>query len=541
MPLPFPFDFKNPDYIQVLEWRLERYERLIKKPDKIPKLQEFYRDNPAQFIIDWGMTVDPRNVERGLPAVVPFFLFEFQEEWVNWFVDCWRNQKPAVTAKSREMGVSWLSTSLAATLCLFNQNMTIGFGSRKEIYVDDSKTPGSLLHNVRFFVSKLPSLFCGGWDEKKHSHHMRVLFPETSSAIIGEAGDNLFRGKRLSIAIIDESAWLLRPELAEASLSSVTNCRHDISTPRGMANPFARKVHNAGYEKRLLHWRLDPRKNQAWYDKKCAEIDDPVVIAQELDLDFSASQEGILIPAEWVQSSVNAHEILGITPSGVRKAGLDIADEGRDLNALCGRHGVLLEYLESWSGKGSDTFATAEKAYNRCVVLGYNALDFDADGIGAYMRGDARVLNEGRENKIDFGAFRGSGEVVDPDNDPLHKPGTPKDPKKSRTNADFFANRKAQAWWSLRRRFQITYRAVTAKRKNDIYDFSHEDIISISSSVNELQKLLTELSQPTYVINNAGKIIVEKMPDGARSPNLADAAMIAFAPEKKRARGFFDA
>lgn len=541
MPLPFPFDFKNPDYISVLEWRLERYRRLTKNPKKILELQEFYGLDPAQFIIDWGMTIDPRNVERGLPAVVPFLLFEFQEEWINWFVDCWRNQKPAVTAKSREMGVSWLSTSLAATLCVFNKNMTIGFGSRKEIYVDDSTTPGSLLHNVRFFMNNLPPIFRGSWEEKKHSHHMRVLFPDSSSAIIGEAGDNLFRGKRLSIAIVDESAWLLRPELVEASLSSVTNCRHDISTPRGMSNPFARKVHNATYEKRLLHWRQDPRKNQDWYEKKCAEIDDPVVIAQELDLDFSASQEGVLIPSEWVQLSVNAHEILGITPSGVRKAGLDVADEGKDLNALCGRHGVLVEYLESWSGKGSDTYATAKKAYDMCLVLGYNLVDFDADGIGAYLRGDARVLNEGKKTKIDFEGFRGSGEVVDPEDDPLHKPGMPKDPKKSRTNEDFFANRKAQAWWSLRRRFQITYRAVTAKRKNECYDFSPEDIISISSAIDELPKLLTELSQPTYLINGAGKILVDKMPDGARSPNLADAVMIAFAPPKKRLRGILDA
>jgi len=28
MPIPFPFDFKNPDYAQVFEWRMERRHRI---------------------------------------------------------------------------------------------------------------------------------------------------------------------------------------------------------------------------------------------------------------------------------------------------------------------------------------------------------------------------------------------------------------------------------------------------------------------------------------------------------------------------------
>ncbi len=543
MPIPFPFDFKNPDYIEVFEWRMERYDRLLKRPKLIEGVKEEYKNNPAQFIIDWGMTIDPRNVERGLPAIVPFILFECQEEWVNWFVDCWKRQVPGVTDKSREMGVTWLSTCTAATLCNFNTGMSIGFGSRKEEYVDKLGDPKCLLYKVRFFVSHLPPLFRGTWEERKHAPHMRVQFPETGSIITGEAGDGIGRGDRQSIYIVDESAWLPRPELVEASLSQTTNCRHDISTPRGMNNPFARKVHNPHYEKRSLHWRQDPRKDQAWYDKKCLEIDDEVVIAQELDLNYSASQEGIVILAIWVQASVNSHTFLGITPSGVRKASLDVAGQGRDLNAFCGRHGVLVEYLESWSGRGEDIYNTVQRAFNLAMVLGYNAVDYDADGLGEGVRGDARKVNEPlpKHRQIEFEGFQGSGKVTDPEDDPLHKPGTPKDPKKARTNEDLFANRKAQAWWALRRRFHITYKAVEAKRKGEVYEYSPDDIISLSGDLKELQKLIVELSQPTYELNNVGKIVIEKMPDGARSPNLADAVMIAFAPAKKRVRGFFDA
>ncbi|HGJ5879128.1 MAG TPA: TerL protein, partial [Arsenophonus nasoniae] len=80
MPLPFPFDFKKPDYVQVFEWRAERLKRLRDQPENLKPLTRFYKENPAQFIIDWGMTTDPRNIDYGLPVTIPFLLFPKQEE-----------------------------------------------------------------------------------------------------------------------------------------------------------------------------------------------------------------------------------------------------------------------------------------------------------------------------------------------------------------------------------------------------------------------------------------------------------------------------
>jgi hypothetical protein len=42
------------------------------------------------------------------------------------------------------------------------------------------------------------------------------------------------------------------------------------------------------------------------------------------------------------------------------------------------------------------------------------------------------------------------------------------------------------------------------------------------------------LSQPTYSINTVGKIIIDKKPDGTKSPNLADAVMIQFSQSNKQ-------
>jgi phage terminase large subunit len=98
--------------------------------------------------------------------------------------------------------------------------------------------------------------------------------------------------------------------------------------------------------------------------------------------------------------------------------------------------------------------------------------------------------------------------------------------RSEKKSKDFFANAKAQAWWHLRLLFQNTYRAV--ENKLPIED--PDRLISIDPNLPELQQLMMELSQPTYSLNSVGKILVDKSPAGLRSPNLADAVMIAFNP-----------
>lgn len=533
------FDFKNPNYTLVFKKRIEKLKQIRKDPTVLPGLYKFYQDNPAKFIIDWGTTYDPRNVDRGLPAMIPFILFPKQEEFVEWIINRWRNREPGVADKSRDMGMSWLTIAVACTLCLFMRGMSIGFGSRKEEYVDKIGDPKSLLYKARKFVALLPREFRMGWDIKRHAPHMRIYFPYSDSIISGEAGDGIGRGDRTSIYIVDEAAFLPRPELVEASLSETTNCRIDISTPRGMANPFAKKRFSGKIKTFSLHWRDDPRKDDAWYKRRCDYIDDPVIIAQELDLDYTASVARVLIPSAWVQAAIDAHIKLGVKPTGVRTSGFDVADEGIDEDAFAGRDGILIDYLESWSGVGSDIYKSVEQVFTLCGLLGYESVRYDADGLGAGVRGDARIITERRAEKgiivnLPFIPFQGSASVLDPEGDPfLNSDKLKNNDELDRTNEDFFANAKAQGWWFLRRRFQLTYRAVVEGKP-----FNPDNIISIASNCPERQELMTELSQPTYSLNPVGKILVDK---GIKSPNRADAVMIVFAPSEESIRGFWDA
>lgn len=542
----FEFDWRNPDYVEVFDRRLAALARLraeIKReideklePVVLSDLKAHYRENPADFLNDWGVTVDPRNVEIDMPAVMPFVLFPKQREWCEYIMRKWRERKPGLVEKSRDVGVSWLSVGLGVALCLHYEGMQIGYGSRKEEYVDKAGDPKSLFWKARQFIRGLPREFRGGWDERRNSGHMRLLFPETGASMTGEAGDNIGRGDRTSIYFVDEAAHLARPKLVDASLSATTNCRVDQSSVNGMANSFAEKRWKGIIEPFIFDWRDDPRKDDVWYAKQVAELD-PVVVAQEVDRDYSASVEGILIPGAWARAALDAHIVLGIANSGRRFGALDVADEGRDLNAYCSARGFVVDFITEFSGKGSDTFATTAEAYRLQSEHQDEFYRYDADGIGSGVRGSARVLNESRTeaNKLSVPeAFRGSGEVVDK----LKKaPGT------DRTNEDFFQNFKSQSWWSARQRFYKTWLMVEERKKlvaglitadRAIHRYPIDELISISTSAGNHLKLVSELSQVTFSMNGVGKVVIDKAPDGIKSPNMADCVVIRFAPMKAR-------
>lgn len=518
------FNWQSPDYLPIIKARVERLALLRANPSMLPALFAYYRDNPADFISDWGQTYDPRNVERGIPASVPFLLLPRQREWIEWVMARWAGQESGIVEKTRDMGMSWLSMALACTLCLFRDGVAIGFGSRKENYVDKLGDPKSLFWKARTFMEGLPPEFLRGWT-RDDAPHMRIKFPASGSVITGEAGDNIGRGDRASMYFVDEAAFLERPMLIEASLSATTNCRIDISTPNGMANPFAQKRFRFPPDRVFtFHWRSDLRKDDKWYAKQCADLD-PVTVAQEIDINYAASVEGVLIPSEWVNAAVDADKKLGLTITGRKRAALDVADEGKDLNALAIATGIRVDKVPEWSGKGSDPFATVQKAFGICDENGVEEFRFDSDGIGASVRGDARVLNEQRERAIKVSPWRGSGKVSRPD---AAIPTANDAERKDRTQGDYFANAKAQGWWYLRVRFQRTFYAVTRPG----YQYDPDDLIVLPSDMPELAKLQGELSQPTYTPNLIGKIVVDKAPDGTRSPNKADGVMYLFAPSQ---------
>lgn len=489
------------------------------------------RRDPVHWFNHWVWTYDPRGMAFGLPANLPFVLRPKQVDLLDWLAERESTQTGGVIEKSRDEGMSYVILGYFLHHWLFIDGFAAGVGSRKEDLVDKKGDPKTLFHKFRDMLEKLPEwMRPQSFNRREHDNYLRIVNPVNGATLTGEAGDNIGRGGRTSMYLLDEWGFVQNPEAADAAISQNTNVVIKGSTPNGVGNRFHQDRFSGRYSVFTMPWRLNPDKNwtaeirgktiHPWYEKQISTLD-PVILAQEIDIDYAASVEGVLIPSVWVQAAIDSHLKLSIEPTGDRIAGLDVADEGKDKNSLAGRHGIVLNALNTWSGRGDDIFYTTQKAMDFCIDGKYLTLYYDADGLGAGVRGDARVINENQREKgwdeVNVEPFRGSGSVNDPDGEIVEK----------RTNKDFFANLKAQSWWFLRLRFQNTYRALNG------HEYDPDMLISLSSkdiNQSEMTQLVMELSQPTYSKNGVGKILVNKQPDGAISPNRADAVMICYCP-----------
>lgn len=404
------FDFLNPtieQYNKVYEERSLRLDRIRNEDTDLVALKAYYKEHPAQFISDWGMTNDPRNPEIGLPASIPFILFERQIEYIDWLHDHWKNRKDGLTEKSRDMGASWLCVAFAVWMYAFYPETIVGFGSRKEEYVDNAKDAKSIFWKVRKFIELLPLEFTpSGYNQKVHATFMTVVNPENGASIVGEAGDNIGRGNRTSIYFKDESAFYQRPKLIEAALSQTSNCKIDISTPNGPDNPFAEKRHSGKVDVFTFHWKQDPRKDKKWRDKQKEELD-PVVFAQEVEIDYNASTSDNFIDGNTVQ------EAMEVGPSDVEAigawmVGIDAAHHGDDESVVHFRKGRLNLPQKHYHKKdGVELANEVEAELDNLLAFGgaLAAIFIELDGPGASCHDQ---LRQGKYAKYVRGVHTGA-------------------------------------------------------------------------------------------------------------------------------------
>ena len=531
-----------PNYTIHFASRVDRLNSIRNKPDMLLGALEYYKD-PArwvEFIEHWLITYDPRNNKKKTkPVIMPFILFPRQKDLIEFLISCWRDSESGLLEKSRDMGATWLSVAFSICMWLFCPGSSIGWGSRKQELVDKIGDPDSIFEKLRMTIKYLPREFMpAGWNENVHCSYMKLINPANGSSITGEIGDNIGRGGRKSIYFKDESAHYERPEKIEAALGDNTDVQIDISSVNGTANVFARRrksgvVWNPGCtipegEQRvfIMDWRDHPEKTQEWYDKRRAKAEREGLLhifAQEVDRDYASAVEGVLIPNTWVQAAVDLHTKINVPLDdmmvGTIYSALDVADEGRDLNAQACRQGITLFDLDKWAQ--GDTGQTANKAIHKCSIVKANELQYDCIGIGAGIKSETNRLK--RDNllrkHLKIIGWNASKGVLHPKRHII------KDDKTSPLNKDLYSNLKSQGWWNLRTRFEKTYKMVN---QNTTYPVS--DLICIKSDIDNFDELISELSQPTYSHNSSGQITINKKPDGTRSPNLADSVNMVYWP-----------
>jgi hypothetical protein len=523
-----------PDYGAEFTRRKNLIVFLKNHPNKRAEAQALYKTSPIDWIEDWVSTYNPRN-SAPTPKKIPFLLFPKQKEFIGFLQDLTKNKESGLVEKCRDIGATWLCAAFSVWLWLYDEGAAIGWGSRKAELVDELGDPDSIFEKIRIIIRDLPWwMLPRGFNMRDNCHYMKCINPETGASITGEAGDNIGRGGRKTIYFKDESAHYEHPETIEAALGDNTDVQIDISSVNGTANVFyARRMAGelwtdghaiaSGVTRVFIFdWRDHPGKTQDWYDKRKKKyLSEGLshIFAQEVDRDYTSAIEGIIIPPEWVRAAVDAHKKLNIPATGLRRGGVDIADEGRDKNAMAVAKGIVLTFGESW-GQG-DTGATARKAVLICFMQGIDELYYDCIGVGAGFKAETNRLRDEKKlpARLKVYPWSASHEVLDKEENII--PGDTQSPK----NEDYFQNFKAQAWWRTRIRFYKTYEAVM----HGAY-YPADELISLDSKMPNLQQIMRELSQATHDTNTLGKIIVEKKPDGAASPNLADAVVQVYNP-----------
>lgn len=211
---------------------------------------------------------------------------------------------------------------------------------------------------------------------------------------------------------------------------------------------------------------------------------------------------------------------MAIDVSGKRFAALDVAggEDGGDENAFAIRHGIELIGVTAWNGL--DTSITTNKAAMLAVSNKAAEVYYDCIGVGEGVTGEWASMGRRKEQPpgIKFFPWSGGASVLDPD-----KRIEPNDTN-SPTNKDQYHNLKAQAWFALRKRFENAHKARLGRQ------YDPDNLISIPRDLPNLSQIETELTQPQHKTSATGKTMVDKQPDGSRSPNLADSIVMAYYP-----------
>lgn len=224
-----------------------------------------------------------------------------------------------------------------------------------------------------------------------------------------------------------------------------------------------------------------------------------------------------IIKKEWFDAAIDAHKKLGIKPRGATIATHDPADEGKDSKAYAVRTGILYTNIceiEAPNGNEACDIAT-----DMAIRDNADLFVWDGDGMGALLR--RQISDSFSGIKTDLRMYRGSNEPDNPkdDYDGLGSIGRKDSPK---TNAQTFANKRAQYYMKLAQRFYNTWLWVEKGQYQD-----PDSIISIDSSVKSINKLRSEVCRIPRKPNGSGKIQLMskqemKKKHGIDSPGMAD-------------------
>lgn len=369
-----PYEYPK-GYDENITYRL----KLMMKLQKDVRMKLIVNDLCKEDILFWVNTFCATYNPRKNPSTIPFITYKYEDDLILSLVDAIKNQKDILIDKSRDMGVTWCVLLVFTWFWQFHgEGYDFLCGSRKEQYIDGIGNMDTLMEKIRFLIRNQPKwMRPPDFDWKRDSNYMKIVNPESKATITGEATNNNFSrsGRRRAIFFDEFAFWECDSQAWRASADS-TNCRIVVSTPCGFNNQFAKLRHSGSIPVHSLHWKLHPEKDQAWYDNECKRRNnDAVEIAQELDINYEGSEEGVLFEFSDLKAAVHNQPL----PSPERIVIVcDPAGQGEDEAVFyVSNNGAIVE--RKIFKTSTDPQLAAEAVM---LITKWRAQVFEADSIG---------------------------------------------------------------------------------------------------------------------------------------------------------------
>lgn len=557
----------NERYLQEIEASVDaRIQHLVdieRAGQKAIELELAICADPQDGFLYWlkwyGWTYDPRNPleHPPLPANLPFDLCERQIEMYRWIEYILSIRQDGAVKKSRGVGFTWLTGAFAWWKWRFAPGFKTTFASRNATEVDQIGNPDSIIERIRMIYRKLPKwMLPAGFNPFIHDKQRLLVNPENGNTIRGEGGDEIGRGGRSTLVILDEASRLEHADQIEAATSATADARIWGSSinPRNENNYFARK-YNSLPPRRVFrfHYSEHPIWTSGKIARKKMDMSDETW-ASEFEIDDSYTVEDICIPAAWVKSATKLSGLLleyieglktngrgsevsafKLQPTVEGKAGGDVGG-GKAMSVIVARFGPVICRPKAWGDP--DTTDTALKMLDYCVETKLAPRDDNYVPRIRYLRYDSVAIGQGVASTMKRNPRPGL--VVTGVNT-----GTPASNVKWADGEyahEKFQNTKAEGWWTARERFKKTHEMAlwlqnemepdVKKRVAGAKRHPLDELAALADDPKDvhLGKLIAQLSQVKWFRRETGKIIMESKEAlakrGIPSPDYADAYVL---------------
>lgn len=509
-------------------------------------------EDKIYWMNNYGWTYDPRNPldTPPLPATLPFDLCERQIELYQWFDYILSQRQDGCVKKSRGVGFTWSAGSYAWHQWRFNPGFKTTFGSRKSTEVDQIGNPDTIFEKMRMLYRKFPRwMLPKGFKPDLHDKQNLLINPENNNTIRGEGGEEMGRGGRSSLYILDEAAYIEHADRVEAATSANCDVRVWGSTlnTRNDNNYFQRKYNATSPDKVFrFHYSELPINTPARMARK-KEDTSADVWASDYEIDDSYTVEDICIAGAWVKSAQRIKALLDarynelyaagrgqeaapykLQPRIDGTAGGDVGG-GKAQSVVIARFGPIICTPRAW--QDPDTTDTALKMLDYCADTKLPMRDDRYEPKIRFLRYDSVAIGQGvastlrrnpRPGLIVNGVNTGNpaSDTRWPDGEFAHEK---------------FQNTKAEGWWAARERFKKTHAMVLwleDPNQQGAAKYPIDELASLPDDPRDqhLQRLVSQLSQVKWFRRENGKIIIESKEAlakrGIPSPDYADAYVL---------------